>query len=866
VIHIRLLARALWWRRGASLAIAAVVVLTLTIATLGPLYVHSASESVLRDTLTTTPVPQTFLRTTSHTSPSTAVLKRLTGDADASALPYRAKTLQSLRIAGVVHVSDRLGDAFNLTWRTDECAHLQLASGRCPRRAGEVLVQREAARRISAKTGDVLTTSIQGLSSPLRVVGTYLTPPATPYWAGHDDDFIVSISNSEATLDQLQAFYTVPATFDELDPHQALGFAEDIRLLDPHAVRFTDVPTLRRTTERAADRLTRDGYIVDNELGPVLDQAVVQRTSITHAAIALVGLVVLLCLIVLLAVLTTAARQRSPEVAAARLRGVRPWPTATLALREPLLLCAIGAPVGVIAGIGAAHLLARIRLLPGTPVTMTWTTWLVIAAAVVVVLGCATASGVRLLRRPTLSLWERTEPPAVNLTARAAGVRRLAEVAVVAVVTVVVTMFLRRHGATWTLLLPVPLALAAAVIVVRLLPLATAPLLRRTRGSHRVAFFLALRHLVRRRDAARTAALLVVAFALATTAIAGWSLTRRNIDSRAAGEVGAPTVLQVQPDATHPNLNLQTAVRKADPAGHTAMAVLDHSPFENDIGGRMIAVDASRLSSVLGTRLPGTSLSSADVQAALRTRPDAAVTTFGTPSQDEVVTGVDGQPLKLRVAATSATLPRAGDAGSVVDLAYAARGRGPVDIIAQQEVWLTKGSHPAVVKALQDQGLQIVSADTTRTHRNLLTRQGPALISLLAVATAAAAVLLAVATTICLVHLGARRRSYELASLRLLGLSPSRLRRACSLELLLAVLIGVVLGVAAGTIAARLALPSMPLYADGVSTWPQIRDLTPLPLLEVAGTAILAGWTAAAISGALLVRSARPSRLREAQA
>ena len=842
------------------------MILTLTIATLGPLYVHSASESVLRDTLTTTPVPQTFLRTTSHSSPSTAVLHRMTGDANSSALPYRAKTLQSLRISGVVRVGDRLADAFTLTWRTDECAHLQLVSGRCPRQAGEVLLQRDAARRISAKSGDVLTIAIQGLSSPLRLVGTYLTPPATPYWAGHDDDFIFSISNSEAALDKLQAFYTVPATFDELDPRQALGFAEDIRMLDPHAVRLNDVPTLRRTTEQASARLTRDGYSVDNELGPVLDQAARQRTSITHAAVALVGLVVLLCLIVLLAVLTTAARQRSPEVAAARLRGVRPWPTAALALREPLLLCAVAAPLGVLAGMGSAHLLAHVRLLPGTPVTMTPTTWLVVLAALLVVLCCAAASGVRLLRRPTLALWERTEPPAVHLTARSTTIRRLAEVCVVAAVTVIAAVVLRRQGATWTLLLPVPLALAGAVLVVRLLPLATAPLLRRTRGSHQVAFFLALRHLVRRRDAARTAALLVVAFALATTAIAGWSLIGRNIDNRAAGEVGAPTVLQVQPDATHPDLDLQTAVRKADPAGHTAMAVLDHAPFEDDIGGRMIAVDAPRLAAVAGTRLPGTSLSSADVQAALRTGPDAAVTTFGAPGQDEVVTGVDGEPLKLRVAATSETLPRVGDSGSVVDLAYAARGRGTLDIIAQQEVWLTKGSHPAVVKALKDQGLQILSADSTRTHRNLLTRQGPALISLLAVATAAAAVLLAAATTICLVHLGARRRSYELASLRLLGLSPSRLRRACSLELLLAVLIGVVLGLAAGTISARLALPSMPLYADDASAWPQIRNLAPLPLLEVAGAAVLAGWTAAVLSGAILVRGARASRLREAQA
>ena len=166
MIRIRLLARALWWRRGASLAIAAVVILTLTIATLGPLYVHSASESVLRDTLTTAPVTQTFLRTSDHTSPSTAVLRRLTSDVDARALPYRAKTLQSLRIDGVVRVKQTLADAFTLTWRTDDCAHLQLTSGRCPRQAGEVLLQRDAARRIGAKAGDVLTTAVQGLINP----------------------------------------------------------------------------------------------------------------------------------------------------------------------------------------------------------------------------------------------------------------------------------------------------------------------------------------------------------------------------------------------------------------------------------------------------------------------------------------------------------------------------------------------------------------------------------------------------------------------------------------------------------------------------------------------------------------------------
>jgi hypothetical protein len=866
VIRIRLLARALWWRRGASLAIAAVVILTLTIATLGPLYVHSASESVLRDTLTSAPVTKTFLRTTSHTTPTTAALSKLTRDADARPLPYRAKTLQSLRIAGVVRVGAFLGDAFTLTWRTDDCAHLELASGPCPRQTGEVLLQREAARRVGAKTGDTLDTDIPGLRIPLRMVGTYLTPPAAPYWAGHDDDFIYSLSNSEDTLDQLQAFYTVPATFDELDPEQALGFAEDIRLLDPRAVRLVDVPTLRRTTDQAAIALTRGGYSVDNQLGPVLGQAAAQRTSIAHAAIALIGLVVVLCLIVLLAILTTAARQRSPEVAAARLRGVRPWRTAGLALREPLLLCAVGAPLGVIAGIGSAHLLARIRLLPGTPVRITWTTWLVVAAAVIIVLGCAAVSGARLLSRPTLALWERTEPSAVNLTARATAIRRVAEVCAVGAITALAAVVLCRNGATWTLLLPVPLALAGAVFVVRLLPLAAAPLLRRTRGSRSVALFLALRHLVRRRDAARTAALLVVAFALAITAVAGWSLLDRNIDSRAAGEVGAPTVLQVQPDAAHPDLDLRTAVRQADPGGRTAMAALDYLPFGNDIGGRLLAVDTPRLPAVVGRHLPGSSLSSADVQAALKSAPNAAIATDGSPGQAPLVTGIDGRPLRVRIIATSATLPRVGGAGALVDLTAASRGRSPLDVTALQEVWLAAGSHPAVVRALQDRGLQILSQDSISTHRDLLTRQGPALISLLAVATAAAAVLLAAATTVCLVHLGARRRSYELASLRLLGLSPRRLRRACSLELLLAAMIGVALGVAAGTAAARLALPSMPLYADDVSTWPQIRTLAALPLIEVAGVAVVAGWAAATLSGVVLVRGARPSRLREAQA
>jgi hypothetical protein len=58
----------------------------------------------------------------------------------------------------------------------------------------------------------------------------------------------------------------------------------------------------------------------------------------------------------------------------------------------------------------------------------------------------------------------------------------------------------------------------------------------------------------------------------------------------------------------------------------------------------------------------------------------------------------------------------------------------------------------------------------------------------------------------------------------------------------------------------------MPLYADDGASWPQIRNLAPLPLLEVTGVAIVVGWAAATLSAIVLVRGARPSRLREAQA
>jgi predicted lysophospholipase L1 biosynthesis ABC-type transport system permease subunit len=178
-------------------------------------------------------------------------------------------------------------------------------------------------------------------------------------------------------------------------------------------------------------------------------------------------------------------------------------------------------------------------------------------------------------------------------------------------------------------------------------------------------------------------------------------------------------------------------------------------------------------------------------------------------------------------------------------------------------VWLSASAPPDAVARLRAAGLATDVTVTADDRAAVLGRQGPALALLLLEVCAIAGALLAAGATALAVATTGRRRAFELAALRAVGVSSRPLRRSCVGEQLLLLGTGLVLGVPAGLAAAAVALPTVREYSD----------TTPVPLSYVTDVPTVAGFVAgltallvatAVVGGIALVRSAVPARLREA--
>jgi putative ABC transport system permease protein len=142
------------------------------------------------------------------------------------------------------------------------------------------------------------------------------------------------------------------------------------------------------------------------------------------------------------------------------------------------------------------------------------------------------------------------------------------------------------------------------------------------------------------------------------------------------------------------------------------------------------------------------------------------------------------------------------------------------------------------VTRLRAAGLTTHGVRSTHSRVVELGRQGPALALPLLLGCAIAGTVLAVGGTAISVSASSRRRSFELAALRAIGISRSALLRAGVWEQLLLLGTAVVLGVPGGFIAARLAIPAIPEFSD--STPVQLQYGPPaLPVLLFTGAYVV---------------------------
>ncbi len=219
--------------------------------------------------------------------------------------------------------------------------------------------------------------------------------------------------------------------------------------------------------------------------------------------------------------------------------------------------------------------------------------------------------------------------------------------------------------------------------------------------------------------------------------------------------------------------------------------------------------------------------------------------------------------LAYHVARTVNPLPVQLDNGAIADLDYL---RSTLPDFAREStwtVWLGRHAPRDAVQRLTRAGLLVQSRRTAGARSAQLAREGPALGLLLLLVCAVAAAVLGVGGTAVSVLSQARRRSYEFAALRAVGVRVRSLRRSAVTEQALLLGVGVILGVPAGYLAADLVLPVVPEFSD---LTPVVLRYEP-PVLVALGCALVFAvllCLSALAGGRALLRGAVASRLREA--
>ena len=227
--------------------------------------------------------------------------------------------------------------------------------------------------------------------------------------------------------------------------------------------------------------------------------------------------------------------------------------------------------------------------------------------------------------------------------------------------------------------------------------------------------------------------------------------------------------------------------------------------------------------------------------------------------------GLDGRQLMVRPVALAAAVPGAPAVGIVVDRDYAQReAYFTYDSLVAEQVWVAPGSLAGVRAKLAAAGVKIDGVATVADAEAVLMRQGPALASVLFLASAVAAALLAAAAAVLGLYQVGRRRSYEYAAL-VAGRVPRRsLRASVFIEQTVVLGFGVLTGVAAGLGSAALVLPSLPEFLTPPAAPPLLFVPSATQVLIPLAVAVVLLAVAVTVATVTLIRSARPELLREA--
>lgn len=439
--------------------------------------------------------------------------------------------------------------AGQLMWRTAACEHVTVAAGRCPERAGEVMVSTGDLEHLGLKVGQPMSVAEPELDAWTRPIGRRLRVVGA--YTDEDRDWFVQVmtgmsgtfTEERPPLMRHDAWLTSEATFttgrflpsarsyvglrlrpDGVGVDELLRLGDELTAIRSRSAKATSGPRLQLTTG----------------LTDIADDVRSQQHDSHVIVPLLMAQLGLLCLVVLWLALRTVTDLRRNEVAIARLRGRGVRGGRRLLLVELLPAVALGVLPGVAVAWGGG--LVAARLLPGDAGPELRLPVLVALVAVVVLLtATATLAAGRVGRMPVDALLRRSAS-----VRRGWRVSALDAVLVTGCGVVVATFLAGGLDGPAALVAPSLVALFAGLLLAHLLTPVTAAvgraLLRRGRARTAVSLLDAGRSPALR----STVTVVTVAAALAVFSIDSLVVADRNRAAAAEQEAGAPVVALVE--------------------------------------------------------------------------------------------------------------------------------------------------------------------------------------------------------------------------------------------------------------------------------------------------------------------------------
>ncbi len=586
--------RGIRYRSGRSLVVFLLAALATTAAVLAPAYTRVAQQSALSDQLRDVPAPTLGLTVTGGDDPqglfaelSPGIRSQRTLD-DVVGAPYQGT------VSTVVLKSLTGTPTSHLIYRSGICGHLRITAGVCPGSdTSGVLVSATTARSYGLRAGGQLSfggTDRDPAHAALyrhRIAGIYqVRDAAEPYWWG-GGQLAGAPGTTADPRDRVEAVLT-----GDVAARRWPGASGSRTELDfpvrPERIDMDTVPALRAALARLDTVAEADQITVGTGMISAFDDARKEQRAIGTAVPVVAVPLVLLCWFVLYLMVASLTEDRGPEIALAKLRGVRTPAVLRFGLGEALLLILLATPVGLALGEAVVQLTALAVLRDGSRVELRWPVLVVALISLAGALIAAVLAARRTIRLPVLRLLRRVPE-------RSRWRAGIAEGALVALAGAALYEVLSDPSATLGLLAPPLLAFVVGLVAARTLGFLAGRRLRASHGRLPAPRLLSTAQLARRPIAQRIVLAVTVAVSLLGFAATAWDVAAHNRRQVAQDEVGAEQVYTV--GATGPQA-LRDAVRRIDPAGRYLMPVMQSDVHYGDGSESVLAVDPARLPAV----------------------------------------------------------------------------------------------------------------------------------------------------------------------------------------------------------------------------------------------------------------------------